>query len=254
MAQPGAVKVVALGASNLTRGIHALVSTARTAWGPQVEVVAALGHGRSYGTDSRVLGRSLQGILQCGIWRQIGRPPGGEVRALVTDVGNDILYGFDAGQIVAWVEEATRRLSQVTENVVITDLPLDNMRTLSEPQFMFWRSVLFPYCRLSFREVFERAEQVSAGLQTVARSGGFRFCRLQRDWYGIDPIHVRRRMRRAAWQVFLGTSTITPSRQAWLERVLLSVLPPERRWLFGMEQVTPQRGTALPGGGRVWLF
>jgi hypothetical protein len=31
-------------------------------------------------------------------------------------------------------------------------------------------------------------------------------------------------------------------------------MPPERRWLFGVEQVTPQTGRALPSGGRVWLY
>ena len=31
-------------------------------------------------------------------------------------------------------------------------------------------------------------------------------------------------------------------------------MPPERRWLFGVEQLTPQSGVALPSGGRVWLY
>ena len=44
-------RVVALGASNLTRGLHTVVSTARTEWGPDVEVLGALGHGRSYGGE-----------------------------------------------------------------------------------------------------------------------------------------------------------------------------------------------------------
>jgi hypothetical protein len=29
---------------------------------------------------------------------------------------------------------------------------------------------------------------------------------------------------------------------------------PEHRWLFGVEQVTPQSGILLRGGGRVWLY
>jgi len=38
----------------------------------------------------------------------------------VTDVGNDILYGFSAAQTLEWVEEAVRRLSRVTRDVVVT--------------------------------------------------------------------------------------------------------------------------------------
>jgi len=29
---------------------------------------------------------------------------------------------------------------------------------------------------------------------------------------------------------------------------------PQRQWLFGLEQVSPQAGVALPLGGRVWLY
>lgn len=39
------VRVVALGASNLTRRFQTVVSTARSVWRPGVEVLTALGHG-----------------------------------------------------------------------------------------------------------------------------------------------------------------------------------------------------------------
>ena len=87
-------RVVAIGASNLTRGFQTVVATARTAWGPDVQVVAALGHGRSYGADSAFLFRRLPGILQSGIWQQLESTPAVPTKALVTDVGNDIVYGF----------------------------------------------------------------------------------------------------------------------------------------------------------------
>src|SRR5947207_14876376 len=86
-------RVVALGASNLTRGLRIVVSTARQTWGPDIEIFGALGHGRSYGADSRVFVRRLPGILQSGLWRDLAARPPVPTRALVTDVGNDILYG-----------------------------------------------------------------------------------------------------------------------------------------------------------------
>jgi hypothetical protein len=64
-------RIVALGASNLTRGFHTLVSAARTAWGPEIEILAALGHGRPYGGPSRFLVRGLPGILESGVWRAL---------------------------------------------------------------------------------------------------------------------------------------------------------------------------------------
>src|SRR6185295_15984036 len=139
-------RVVALGASNLTRGFETVVSTARVAWGPDVEVVAALGHGRSYGSHSRVLIRTLPGILESGLWSHLETLSKVPTRALVTDVGNDIVYGFSAQQTLTWVAEAVERLQKVTDDIVLTDLPIAGIRHLSKGKFLFFRSTLFPSC------------------------------------------------------------------------------------------------------------
>ena len=93
-------RVVLLGASNLTKGIGTVVETACRTWGQPLEVHAALGHGRSYGRTTSLLGRQLPGILECGLWPALERTPGVPTAALVTDIGNDLLYGEPVGQIV----------------------------------------------------------------------------------------------------------------------------------------------------------
>src|SRR5574342_716069 len=109
-------RLVALGASNLTRGLRVVVAASRAAWGPEVQVLAALGYGRSYGAPSRVLVRTLPGILESGLWRTLASLPDLPTRALVTDVGNDILYGYSASQTLSWVEEALNRLQSMTQD------------------------------------------------------------------------------------------------------------------------------------------
>jgi len=248
-------RVVALGASNLTRGFQTVVSTARAAWGPQVEVVAALGHGRSYGAGSRLLVRSLPGILESGLWRELESRPEVPTLGLVTDVGNDILYGFSAEQTLAWVEEAVRRLKRFTQDIVLTDLPLASIRRLSQPKFLLARSILVPSCRLSLAQVLERAEQVNAGLAALSAAQAVKLFRLNPAWYGFDPIHIRPSLWRSAWQDILGNAGgQRRNRGSALEGLRLYVMRPERQWLFGIEQLTPQSGVALPSGGRVWLY
>ena len=78
-------------------------------------------------------------------------------RGLITDVGNDILYGFSAQQTLAWVEEALGRLQSFTQDIVLTDLPLASIRRLSRAKFLAFRSILVPSCRLSF----DQAELIS---------------------------------------------------------------------------------------------
>ena len=248
-------RVVALGASNLTRGFQAVVSTARAAWGPRVEILAALGHGRSYGARSRFVIRSVPGILECGLWRELESRPRLETRALVTDVGNDILYGASPEQTLRWIDEAIRRLRVVTDDIVVTDLPLASIRRLSRLKFLAFRSILVPSCRLSLREVLERSESVNTGLAELSAARGATLTHLDPSWYGFDPIHVRPSLWRTAWQRILGAEPVAHTNGASaMESLELYLMRPERRWLFGREQLTPQSGNALPSGGRVWLY
>jgi hypothetical protein len=245
-------RVVALGASNLTRGFQTVVATARAAWGPDVQVVAALGHGRSYGACSRLIVRTLPGILESRLWQQLESSPPVPTRGLVTDVGNDILYGFSAEQILAWVEEVLGRLQRLTSDIVLTDLPLESIRRISVSKFLVFRSILVPSCRLSRGEVLETAEQVNAGLAALAEARKVRLFHLDPSWYGLDPIHIRPALWRPAWQGILGASAAAGRSRT--EALRLYFMRPEKQWLFGLEQVTPQPGTALRSGARVWLY
>jgi hypothetical protein len=245
---------VALGASNLTRGFQTVVATSRTAWGPEVEVMAALGHGRSYGVASRLVVRTLPGILESGLWNSLESRSRVPTRGLVTDVGNDILYGSSAEETLAWVAEALRRLGRFTRDIVVTDLPLASIRRLTWAKFLLFRSILVPSCRLSLAEVLETAEQVNAGLAELSATHGATFFRLKPAWYGFDPIHIRPALWHAAWQEILGCDIQMDEGLSRREGVSLYLMPPERQWLFGRERFAPQTGAALPRGARVWLY
>ena len=252
-------RVVALGASNLTRGLQTVVSTARSAWGPGVEVLGALGHGRSYGVPSRLAIRTLPGILESGLWDTLSSLPAARTRGLVTDVGNDILYGYSAPTILAWVEEAVDRLQRITPDVVVTDLPLVSIRRLSTPAFLVFRSLFAPQSRSSFAEIVDVAGRVNEGLASLAAARGLHFVRMRREWYGVDPIHIRPGLWRPAWQHILagglGPEMLDRSRDgAWPEGLSLYFMAPERQWLFGVERHARQTGRVLPRGAKVWLF
>ncbi len=248
-------RVVALGASNLTRGFQTVVSTARSVWGRDVEVLAAFGHGRSYGAPSKFLFRTLPGILKSGLWSELERRTPMTTRALVTDVGNDLLYGFSVERILGWVEEVLIRLGRVTQDIVLTDLPLTSVRQLSNVKFFAFRSMLVPSCRLTLSQAIDRAERVNEGLEKLSNVYCRKLFRLDPTWYGFDPIHIRPSQWRRAWEQILGVESLSRSNAGSVaESLKLYVMRPERRWVFGMEQVTPQLGVALRSGGHVWLY
>jgi hypothetical protein len=255
MAQPVG-RVVALGASNLTRGFHTIVATARHRWGRDVEVLGALGHGRAYCMRSSFLVRSLPGIAQCGIWSHLERMPRTRTRGIVTDIGNDILYGASADQVLTSVDHCIARLQRLTDDVALTDLPLSSIRALSSARFLLFRSLLVPRCRSSLAQVIETAGLVSEGLHAMAAARRVRLLPQKPEWYGVDPIHIRPALWRPAWQEILcgGRDDAPEATASWSEALGLYALRPERQWLLGREQVTPQQGVTLGSGGRVWLF
>jgi hypothetical protein len=249
-------RIVAVGASNLTRGFHTIVAAARSTWGPDVEVLAALGHGRSYGGPSTFLVRGLPGILQSGLWRELESHPPAPTRALVTDVGNDIMYGHPPGRILEWVDECVARLRQFTPDVVVTGLPHAAVAGLPPGRYLLFRSVFFPRCRLTLDQTMRIGAEVDEGLRAIASRRGAAFFRLKPEWYGLDPIHIRPRMWRDAWQEILCGEHAPASARSSTRReaVRLYCLQPERASYLGRERRTPQRGIPLRRGGRVWLY
>jgi hypothetical protein len=255
MEAPRPHRVVALGASNLTRGLPALVATARAAYGPEVEVFAAPGLGRSYGMASRVFVRTLPGILESGLWRQLDALPPRPTRAVISDVGNDILYGATPREILAWVEACLLRLEPHTKDVVLAGLPVDSIKRRSAVTIAAFRTLLFPRCRLSPATIVDRVEAVVHGLRELAAARGCRFFALRPEWYGLDPIHIRPGLWRTAWrEILMGEEAHADGRMAFSEALRLYAMWPERQWLLGLHHATPQPGARLPGGGRVWLF
>lgn len=245
------MRLVALGASNLTRGLHSLLGQARRAWGEDTRLLAALGHGRSYGQTSRFLVRSLPGILDCGLWRSLAARPAEPTRALLTDVGNDILYGQPPEQVLAWVETCVDRLQRVTPDITVTDLPLAGIRGLTPARYLFFRSLFVPSCRLTLAETQRRSEQVAEGLAEMAGRRALRLVRLRPEWYGLDPIHFRPRVWATAWREIAGcpeASAAGPAsgrRAARAEALRLYLAPPERMRLAGFERRRQQ--PVVPG-------
>ena len=98
-------------------------------------------------------------------------------------------------------------------------------------------------------------EQVNDGLAALAAARSIQFFPLNPEWYTFDPIHIRPSQWRPAWQEILGCKSGTRRDGGGrLEGLKLYFMPPERQWLFGMEQFTPQAGRKLPPGAKVWLY
>ena len=252
----GTKRVVALGASNLTRGIATIAKLACVAWGPETQLLAALGYGRSYGSYSKVGFRVLPSILRSGLWNTLASMPPARTKVLITDIGNDILYGFPFVTILAWVSEAIDRFERITPDISITSLPLESIRQLSGFKYSVIRAALFPGCKMPLENLIESIGELNTGLEEIAAKREIRLVAPNPSWYGVDPIHIRRQFWPLAWSEMLGMNISAAYHKSnfVLDRIKLSLMAPEHRWLFGVEQFTRQSGHLLSSGARIWLF
>lgn len=255
--RPPARRIVLLGASNLTRGISTVVETSAQHWGRPLDVLAALGHGRSYGMTSSVLGRTLPGILQCGLWSALERREAPETAALVTDVGNDLFYGAPVEQIAGWVEQCLDRLMRCEARIIVTRLPICNLPRLRSWQYLTVRSLFFPSCRLSLSELSQRAVELDERISGLARQRNCALIEPRSDWYGFDPIHFKLRHWGRAWQELLApwseaeASAARASLARWL---YLRRCAPEFRTRFGVAQRRAQPVGRLADGTSISFF
>ena len=239
-------RVVLLGASNLTRGISSAVAAAWSLWGHPLQVLAAPGNGRSYGMTTRIFGRTLPGIAQCGLWKQLASEPELPTRALLTDIGNDILYGIPVDQIVAWIETCLDRLAAARAHVTVALPPVANVLRIGPVRYYGLRTVFYPNCRISRRQVLAQAEQLDIRLHEIARQRRLRTVRPLPSWYGLDPIHFKMRCWSLAWRAMLAEQTEptdeSPVRGSLARWLYLQSLVPEQRHLFGycQRRRTPQ--------------
>lgn len=259
-APPSAARrVVLLGASNLTKAIGTVVELACRTWGQPLEVHAALGHGRSYGRATSLLGRQLPGLLECGLWDALANAPPVPTAALVTDIGNDVLYGEPMEQIVAWLEACLDRLAAAGAQTVVTLLPVENLQTLSRLRFTAMRTLFFPRSQVSLETVSLRAHGLNEQLRGLAARRGFVLVPQPADWYGFDPVHIKWSRRRAAWREVLSPWSAPvgmplPARSGLARTLYLRSRVPQRRRVLGFLQRGRQPSARFSDGTTVAIY
>jgi hypothetical protein len=235
-------RLVVVGASNLARMALALLDAHRAATNGAVEMHTVLGRGRSFALPTRLLARGLDGILASPLWSSARTWSPAPTTALLSDVGNDLLYGVGPPRILAWVETTLQRLATLADRRIVVGLPLGAIARLGAARYLCVRSVLVPRCRLSLAAAVDGAQRLHAGLEVLAARHGATFLSPDANWYGFDPIHVRRRHWRTAGVAWLGApaaALTTRCDTGWRRLAWLIAAPAERRW-FGVPTTNAQ--------------
>jgi len=253
-------RVVLLGASNLTRGISTVVETARAMWGHPLEILAALGHGRSYGQKSTVLIRQLPGIAECGLWEALASRPAASTAALVADIGNDLLYDVPVEVILQWVNRVLEDLKRAQSRTVLILPPLCNLHAVDTWRFHCLVKVLFPKYRLTPGVLTQRAQELEQGLRRLAQLHAVNLVAPRPEWYGLDPIHILSRQYVVAWSEILrywndpAPDSGRNLSRSWKRWIQMRSAMPDRYWLGGIERRNAQPARRFEDGSTLALY
>jgi hypothetical protein len=257
--------VVVLGASNVTLGFPRIVAEVRRLFLGRVQVFAAHGHGRSYGRASWAPFRTLPGLRESGLWdafqsvREKMRAAGQQipVYALVTDIGNDLLFGASPERIDEWVAECIAPLRAENARITIGRPPVFALERLGRMRFAATRSFFFPKSPLTYERMLEDVPKLDSLIAARAAQIGADSIVPRPEWYGFDPIHIRRRSRPAAWNEILrrwlgaGLMHDEPAtsilRRHWL-------LAPAERTIWGAKRTRTQPAFRWEDGSGIWLY
>lgn len=259
--QPGR-PVILLGASNLTRDFPLILRLLQSALEARCEIFTALGHGRSYGTWSRLLYRALPGITRCHLWDALPQPDSGAEQplALLTDIGNDLIYGQSVDSIFGWVELSLQKLSAINARVTITLLPEESLAQLSSLRFEMTRRLFFPRNPASLSDLIRKVSELNQRLSLLADNQQIKVIKPARNWYGFDPIHYRYSQRSLLWKTILSAWELPALekisvKNSWLDGwYAYTYLSPAERRRWGKQIQCSQPVRILPNGTTISVY
>ncbi len=243
-------RVVLLGASNLTLAWPRIMDQMQSRFAAPLDIYTANGMGRSYVCDrSGFALRQLPGILSCGIWDALPTTATKDTQsvAILTDFGNDLLYGRSPTELFVAAEECINRLRRWDESchIVMTRPPVDSVDTLGWLRFTFSRFVLFPLSKLTLPGVKAKTLELDKGLQEVASRLNVPIYQPQANWYGLDPIHVRWKYQSAAFGEMMDLWPVP--KQALSRSGNRSRPKAASRWVLGKQREADQPSIASAG-------
>lgn len=264
-------RVVVLGASNVARGIGTIVDVARETFGSPVEIIAAMGHGRSYGLTTSIPFRTLDGILHSGIWKALASRPPLPTCAVLTDIGNDLIYGCQPEKVVTWIEECVLRLRAVMQSatdepgdaapgLLLTGLPLASIERVGRLRFLVLRNALFPTSKLQLQAAQRYALELDAAIRQLALQHSAEFIAPSARWYGVDPIHIRVAAQREAWRTIFSAlrknifSAPANVRSPWREWCRIMLVRPEQCRVFFRARQVAQPAVVLRDGTSISFY
>ena len=203
------VLFIFLGASNLARSFHGLKYCIERCIFPRpASFVHAMGPGRGYVNRGGILNATYSPILNCGILEAVRNKKikDQSVVALITDIGNDIMYGVSSEKIINGLQYLLNALGEFKTNIFITSIPVDLEKDISELHFHIIRQIYFPKSPVKYSQASNNIKAIN---KFILQSSNKKITVINdmKQFCGIDKIHYSILKSQSAWSHVVGKLT-----------------------------------------------
>ncbi len=190
---------VLLGASNLARGYSALTRHISKNI-PAGEFLNALGPGRGYCARGGLFNFTYSPIGECRVMEsaKVYAERGFRVTVLLTDIGNDIMYGVPELSLIKSLDTLIKKSLQMNAEVFLTSIHVDVSKDMGKASFKLLKSIFYPNSPVTFDQADSAVKKLNHYLAEKSQqnervhlvSGLGAFCGMDKIHYGLFKSHL----------------------------------------------------------------
>lgn len=191
-----------MGASNLARGYSLLTRHISSCFGKnKVEFLNALGPGRGFCARGGMFNFTYPSIQDCRILDVAQKKSCDSRVVLITDIGNDLMYGVSAGTLIESLDGLIDKALQWDAEVFLTSIHVNLKKDVSQTTFFILKSFFYPGSNITYEETDLFIKQVNGYLKEKAgKNERVHLISGMESFAGADKIHYSLLKTHSAWE------------------------------------------------------
>ena len=191
-----------MGASNLARGYSMLTRHISSCFGKdKTEFLNALGPGRGFCARGGMFNFTYPPIQDCRILEVAEKKPCDTRAVLITDIGNDLMYGVSADTLIESLDQLIDRALHWDAEIFLTSIHVNLKKDVSQTTFFILKSFFYPGSSITYEETDLFIIKVNSYLEEKAgQNERVHLISGMESFAGADKIHYSLLQTHSAWE------------------------------------------------------
>ena len=202
MAPSPHIVFILMGASNLARGYSMLTRHISSCFGKNnTEFLNALGPGRGFCTRGGMFNFTYPPIQDCPILEAANKKSCDRQVVLITDIGNDLMYGVSADTLIESLDGLIDRALQCDAEIFLTSIHVNLKKDVSQTTFFILKFFFYPGSSITYKKTDLFIIKVNSYLKEKAgQNQRVHLISGMESFAGADKIHYSLLKTHSAWQ------------------------------------------------------